>query len=59
MPSSVPEKIEWLVAIVYEPATGRVSLEEPGEMTRSLGFLKEGLEEEIARRMIKAKLALL
>jgi hypothetical protein len=55
----MPERIEWLMLIVYEPATGRVALEEEGELTRALGYLKEGLQPEIARRLIKAKLAFL
>jgi hypothetical protein len=53
---SIPARFEWEVLIVYEPASGRVSIEKEEETPVVLGFLTTELEEEIARRMIKAKL---
>jgi hypothetical protein len=52
----VRERIEWTVVIVYEPKSGRVSIESEDATTYVAGFIAEGLETEIARRMIKAKL---
>jgi hypothetical protein len=58
MPAS-PERIEWLALIVYEPGTGRVCIEEEDGTFSNCGFLKEGLDPEIAWRMIKTKLVFL